>query len=512
MAKFASNKKISSLVVLVLSLFGTAIFSIQASAAEGSKFKAGMIISDEVFYNGGDFTASQVQTFLASKLISCDTGGEEMKTYYYRQSTGEIRNYYFTGSTQVTTSRSLYGTRYNSFHSVDYASAPYICLKDYRQNTPSKPAETGLCDSMPARSNRSAAQIIAEVGSACNVNPKALIVLLQKEQGLVTDSWPWRNQYDKATGYACPDTAACDTAYYGFFNQVYSAARQFKRYAADPTNWNYVAGQNNRIYWQTNLGNFVNSSGNTNDPSRSGRSGCGYSWVYIQNQATAGLYNYTPYQPNQSALANINGTGDSCSAYGNRNFYRYFIDWFGNVEYPKIGVGISPDATPQASYGLRNDFTVTAVRADGTIVYRTGKSNGDWDSWKSMGTTWSQVTSGYDSDGKLHVFSVDQNGHLFYRYQKLGKWWSAWERIGVGISPDATPQASYGLRNDFTVTAVRADGTIVYRTGKSNGDWDSWKSMGTTWSQVTSGYDSDGKLHVFSVDQNGHLFYRYNGQ
>ena len=25
-------------------------------------------------------------------------------------------------------------------------------------------------------------------------------------------------------GYGCPDTAACDAQYYGFFNQVYSAA------------------------------------------------------------------------------------------------------------------------------------------------------------------------------------------------------------------------------------------------------------------------------------------------
>jgi hypothetical protein len=53
--------------------------------------------------------------------------------------------------------------------------------------------------------------------------------------------------------------------------------------------------------------------------------------VNIQTQATAGLYNYTPYQPNSAALANLSGTGDSCSAYGNRNFWRYFNDWFGST-------------------------------------------------------------------------------------------------------------------------------------------------------------------------------------
>jgi len=50
----------------------------------------------------------------------------------------------------------------------------------------------------------------------------------------------------------------------------------------------------------------------------------------LQNQATAGLYNYTPYQPNQAALNNLYGSGDACSAYGNRNFWRIYIDWFGS--------------------------------------------------------------------------------------------------------------------------------------------------------------------------------------
>ena len=36
------------------------------------------------------------------------------------------------------------------------------------------------------------------------------------------------------------------------------------------------------------------------------------------------LYNYTPYQPNAAALAAYPGTGDSCSAYGNRNFFFLF--------------------------------------------------------------------------------------------------------------------------------------------------------------------------------------------
>ena len=53
--------------------------------------------------------------------------------------------------------------------------------------------------------------------------------------------------------------------------------------------------------------------------------------MYIQNQATANLYIYTPYQPNAAALNNLFGSGDGCSAYGNRNFWRLFSDWFGST-------------------------------------------------------------------------------------------------------------------------------------------------------------------------------------
>ena len=52
--------------------------------------------------------------------------------------------------------------------------------------------------------------------------------------------------------------------------------------------------------------------------------------VYVKNLATSALYRYTPYQPNEGALAAGYGTAP-CGAYGNRNFYAYFEDWFGGV-------------------------------------------------------------------------------------------------------------------------------------------------------------------------------------
>ncbi|MCA9344983.1 hypothetical protein KC946_04040, partial [Candidatus Saccharibacteria bacterium] len=230
-------------------------------------------------------TSTQIQNFLNVKVAVCDTNGTKAYGGTTRAAHGTSRGY----------------------------PPPYTCLKDFRQNTPSRNLESGLCNSISAKNNRSAAQIIDDIARSCGVSQKALIVMLQKEQSLITDDWPWSIQYRSAMGYGCPDTAPCDSEYYGFFNQVYNAARQFKRYKANPTSWNHIPGANNSILYQAN------------------NPGCGTKNVYVENYATAGLYNYTPYTPNQAALNNLYGYGDGCSAYGNRNFWRLFNDWFGTV-------------------------------------------------------------------------------------------------------------------------------------------------------------------------------------
>ena len=103
-------------------------------------------------------------------------------------------------------------------------------------------------------------------------------------------------------GMACPDTAPCDERYYGFFNQVYGAARQLKVYGLDSFFNSYPVGRTSNVLYHPNAA-------------------CGSAPVYIANKATAALYYYTPYQPNQAALNAGYGTGDGCSSYGNRNFY-----------------------------------------------------------------------------------------------------------------------------------------------------------------------------------------------
>lgn len=253
------------------------------SALSGSDFRAGRIIDDAVLFNPNTMNPGDIQTFLSSKVQICDTNGSEI----------------YTGAT----TRAQYAT------SRGYPP-PYTCLKDYSQSIPAKSPDA-YCGGSISAGTKSASQIIYEVSQSCGVSVKALIVLLQKEQSLVTDEWPWSIQYRSATGYGCPDTAPCDSEYYGFFNQVYMAARQFQRYAKQPNIYNFAGGRTSFVQYNPNAS-------------------CGGSNIYMENQATAGLYNYTPYQPNQAALNNLYGSGDNCSAYGNRNFWRMYIDWFGS--------------------------------------------------------------------------------------------------------------------------------------------------------------------------------------
>jgi hypothetical protein len=267
--------------LLTVVLPQTEPFAQPAGALNGADFDAGNIISDSVFFNANSMSESQVQGFLNSMVPNC------------------------------------------------LGSNGWPCLKDLITATTSRAAVGGAhCGAYQGASAESAARIIVKVAQACGISPQVLVVMLQKEQGLVTATSPTERQYRVAMGYACPDTAACDTAYYGFYNQVYMAAWQLRQYTNFPDR-TYRIGQVSIPYHPN--------------------AACGSSIVNIRNQATANLYNYTPYRPNAAALANLTGTGDACSAYGNRNFWVYFNTWFGpsttadnpfgNIELLSAGFG-----------------------------------------------------------------------------------------------------------------------------------------------------------------------------
>jgi hypothetical protein len=253
---------LTALALVCTSLVG--LGAAPARAADLTRFDPGLIISDAVFYDTSTMDAAGIQAFLDRRNPSCVDG-------------------------------------------------PMPCLRSYTETTVDRVATARCPGGYRGRTNETAAQIIAAVATSCGINPQVLVVMLQKEQGLVTASGSslTASRYRNAMGYACPDNGTCNPAFAGFANQVYSAAAQLRNYAQNPQNFGHKAGQLN-----PNVRYHPNAA-------------CGGSAVFIQNQATASLYNYTPYQPNAAALAAGYGTGDACSAYGNRNFYNYFNDWFG---------------------------------------------------------------------------------------------------------------------------------------------------------------------------------------
>ena len=187
------------------------------------------------------------------------------------------------------------------------------CLRSLHMDVPDRPGD-GLCDAYKGGKGQSAAQIIDGAARACGISQKVLLTMLQKEQHLVaTDQPATQVQLQSAMGLSCPDDAECDTRYAGFFNQVYGAAHRFRYYQAHRDQYAY----------QTKALNDVRFSPDVS---------CGSGKVYIENDATALLYIYTPYQPNEAALQAGDGEGDRCSSYGNRNFVIIYNNWFGRSD------------------------------------------------------------------------------------------------------------------------------------------------------------------------------------
>lgn len=308
-----------------------------ASVTDG--FNPGMIVSDEFFYNTNTMSVNDIQNFLNTQGKSC---------------------------TQ-TSSR--------------------LCLKNYKENTPPLRSADSYCKAnFVGANNDSAASIIYKVSKACGINPQVLLITLEKEQSLITQSRTAAT-LGRALGFGCPDNVGgwCDPKYSGFANQVYSAARQLQIYAAKPTSYAHKAKAWNNVRYS---------------PTAS----CGSGAVYIQNQATASLYNYTPYQPNAAALKADTGTGDSCSSYGNRNFYILYNKWFasgGNTTSVSNEIGLT--------WLVRDDYIdvgATFNSTESNVEYSFQEydvtnqswsqianwSTGNWASWKSTpGPYWLHV-------------------------------------------------------------------------------------------------------------------------
>ncbi|PPH26371.1 hypothetical protein C5C31_00785 [Rathayibacter rathayi] len=375
----------------------------QYDASETRSFRAGFIISDAQFFDGDALNIGQVQSLLNEKGSRCATD----------------------------------------------AGTP--CLKDFSQATPSKAADA-MCSAYQGSGSESSASIFTRVGAACGINPLTLVVLVQKERSLVTTTNPSPADYAKATGYNCPDTSACDPGSAGFFTQVHSAARQFKRYANPPG-----SGSNFTAF----------APGTTPYIQYTPSTACGSSPVTIRNQATADLYYYTPYQPNAYALTN---SGDAnCATYGNINFWYLFSDWNPNGTLANAGIapagrvdasrisgstlsvsGWAVDPTTQQA-ALRT--TVTVIAPDGSRTVRTQTANGDR----------GDIPGDYPAAGRAHGFGATTPASAPGTYQVCvaadSVDWNRWVGSGDSRGPGAKDLGCSSVSTSAGIDVTRLAGT-----------------------------------------------------
>ncbi len=138
---------------------------------------------------------------------------------------------------------------------------------------------------------KSAARIIYEAAQTYDINPKVLLVLLQKEQGLIQKKNPSQKSLDWATGYAvcdgCSKKSKKVQKYKGFGKQIDNAAGALRFYKENMFKYKFIKNINQEYIIDGQK-------------------------IIPENYATAVLYTYTPH------------------ILGNYNFWRIWQRYFGN--------------------------------------------------------------------------------------------------------------------------------------------------------------------------------------
>lgn len=410
-------------VFVFLLTIGTAVYMpTRANAVSTASWQAGNIISDLVFTDSSSMTVGQIQNFLNSLVPNCDTNGTQPATEYGRSD---------------LTHAQYAATR-------GWPAPPYICLRNYYEVPKTSPGSTvpanNYSGSIPAGAV-SAAQLIYNASQQYHINPKVLLVKIQTESAgpLTKDTWPLQTQYTYAMGAHCPDSgpnnsANCDPNYAGFSIQISEAAALFRYYLDNMSQpwWPYKKPGNNVIQY---------------NPSTS----CGSSTVNIISMATAALYTYTPYQPNAAALAAGYGTA-TCGAYGNRNFWLYYNDWFGSTQAEQTlltykshlsYLGWTGTTTNNGMTGtIGQSRPMEAFKINGDVEYSSYSYAAGWQPTVNQG----MISGTTDQSRPIEAIKINPTGTLaanydiYYRVQVSYIGWMGWTKNGqpAGITGDNT--------------------------------------------------------------------------
>ncbi len=196
--------------------------------------------------------------------------------------------------------------------------------------------KVGLEDPQPNLTRlRTAAELIYDAGTKFGLNPQILLVILQKEQSLVSGSFSsetsLQRALDRAMGFGCPDYEGCGEIFLSFYRQIFGS------FDSEGNRWLGASASLMKSFTtqvggvRVGRGPGTDGAGNTfgRPIVRTSRVGDtitldntmgGYTGiserqtVTIGNFATAALYRYTPHVYN-----------------GNYNFWKFYSMWF---KYP----------------------------------------------------------------------------------------------------------------------------------------------------------------------------------
>ena len=396
--------------IAVLSFLIVKNLSITKATVSG--FDAGNIMSDYVMSNSSTMSEADIQNFLKSKNPCNDT-----RIY--------LANYY------------------PHLH-YNIRDGHFVCMAD------------------DIFHGETAAHIIWQAAQDYRINPQVILTLLEKEQGLITDTWPNHKQYNSATGFGCPDTAACDAQYFGLKNQVRHAAALFRE-VLDGGWTNYPLGN---VYVQYNP-----------DPA------CGGSTINIRSRATSALYRYTPYQPNAGALANHPGTAP-CGAYGNRNFYSFFTDWFGSTQ--TLNIPKSYRTIPNGSYQIVSKLAPHYVLREGLVSGNIELDKKDTYQPSSLGQVFNITFD--ESDGYYRIINQKTNKSMdvFGSGTNNGSKIIAWEKTNNCNQKWIIRQDNQGSFDILSACSGKAIDLNGYTpaVGRQSIIWDSHNGINQKWKFV----------------------------
>ncbi|MDA3802444.1 MAG: hypothetical protein PF488_00915 [Patescibacteria group bacterium] len=263
--------KISYIIAITIILF-TGLSPLNAKA----EFDPNRIIEDNFFFNTNSMTISEIQSFLEEK--NSFLAGYVIKNAY---------------GTSKTAAQIIWDAANNNYD----------------------------CDGVELRDHPSEAERMVKCKKITTINPQFLLILLQKEQSLITKASPSQKTLDEATGYGCPTGGYCSPYWKGFGKQVNSASLQFKAYYNSPANYRF---RNGGTYIAKDKYSMLKTiaqaiqDGSYNEIADSPE----FTTITIKNKATAALYNYTPHVYN-----------------GNYNVYKLLNNYFpevvnGNSNFP----------------------------------------------------------------------------------------------------------------------------------------------------------------------------------